>query len=106
MNYTPQYTAIVVNAYNILPNSTVLNHYSLTSTYLTKGWQTSFSLNVTQYFPTWGQGVNTVEIYAQTPTGDDWEFCVDNLLVDFVGAGELAKREEEVVRMHVEIDVE
>jgi hypothetical protein len=107
MNYTPQHTAVVINAYGILPNRTVLTHYSLTSTYMTKGWQTNFSLNITKHFPAWGRRVNMVEIYAQTAEGKDWEFCVDDLLVEFVGAGKPAKRaEEEVVEMHVEMDVQ
>jgi hypothetical protein len=115
MNYTPQYTAVVVNAYGILPNHTILTHYSLTSTYFTKGWQPSFPLNITQYFPAWGRGVNMVEIYARTPAGEDWDFCVDDLIVEFVGRGDEEEEGEggrwgrqvgEVATMHVEIDVE
>ena len=25
-----------------------------------------------------------VEIYAQTPSGEDWDFCIDNLMIEFL----------------------
>lgn len=110
MNYTPLYTTVVVNAYGILPNRTLLTHYSLISTYLTKGYQPSFPLNITQFFPTWGRAVNMVEIYAQTPAGEDWDFCVDDLVVEFAAAEDneedgLGLGMDGPVRMHVQIDV-
>jgi hypothetical protein len=111
MNYIPRYTAVFINAYGIV-NHTVLNHYSLVSTYLTAGYQPSFPLNITQVFPTWGRGVNMVEMYAQTPDGEDWDFCVDNLMLEFVPEGQGDKEGDgththvEHLRMHAEVEVE
>jgi hypothetical protein len=87
MNYTPQYTTVFINAYGIVDKE-VRTHYSLASTYLREGHQPSFPLNITQYFPTWGKNVNMVEIYAQTPDGTDWDFCIDNVMVEFVERGD------------------
>lgn len=56
-----------------------------------------------------------VEIYARTPAGEGWDFCVDDLVVEFVGRGDEEEEGEggrwgrqvgEVATMHVEIDVE
>jgi hypothetical protein len=115
MNDTPQYTAVVVNAYGVLPNRTVLTHYSLTSTYQTAGWQKSAALDVATHFPNWGRRVNLVEIYAQTADGRDWPFCLDDLRLRFAPAGgkkgnkgkgkRVEERGQEVVEMHVEMDV-
>jgi hypothetical protein len=107
MNYTPLYTAVFINAYGIV-NNTVLSHYSLASTYLTEGYQPSFPLNITQFFPTWGKGVNMVEMYAQTPDGEDWDFCVDNLMLEFLPEGEGDKGhgwDVSHVRMHGEVEI-
>jgi hypothetical protein len=106
MNYTPRYTAVFVNAYGIV-NHSIRTHYSLASTYLTEGYQPSFPINITQYFPTWGRDVNMVEIYAETPEGEDWDFCVDNLMVEFKEGGDDASESRDIphARMHVEIDI-
>jgi hypothetical protein len=84
MNYTPLHTTITINAYGIVGGNEIRTHYSLVSTFLTEGYQPSFPLNITQFFPTWGKNVNMVEIYAQTPSGEDWDFCIDNLMIEFL----------------------
>jgi hypothetical protein len=111
MNYTPLHTAVFVNAYGIVDGKEVRTHYSLASTFLTEGYQPSFPLNITQFFPTWGKNVNMVEIYAQTPSGEDWDFCIDNLLIEFLpevdgeGAG-VSGHDIPPAQMHVSIGMD
>ena len=47
-----------------------------------------------------------VEIYSQTPDGEDWDFCLDNVIVEF-NAKKKEEVEEDIVpaRMHVALDV-
>ena len=52
-----------------------------------------------------------VEIYTQTPSGEDWDFCIDNLMIEFLpevdgeGAG-ASGYDIPPAQMHVSIGME
>ena len=106
MNYTPRYTSIFINAYGVVDKK-LLTHYSLRSTYLREGYWPSYPINITHFLPGWGRNVNMVEIFAETPGGEDWDFCIDDIMVDFQNTEDEEDLEEHVApaRMHVSIDI-
>jgi hypothetical protein len=48
-----------------------------------------------------------VEIYAQTPDGTDWDFCIDNIMVKFGHTADEENPKDNMVplHMHVLIDI-
>jgi hypothetical protein len=63
------------------------------------GYWENFYLNISELFPGWGEMVNMVEIYAESPTGEDedglytgfedWMFCTDDIVVEWIESDEL-----------------
>ena len=52
-----------------------------------------------------------VEMWAQTPDGTDWDFCIDNLMVDFVKEADQESKTASghdipPARMHISIDID
>ena len=86
MNNTPSNTLIYINAYGIDSHKNVTSFHSMVGIYR-KGFNQSHPSNFTSFWPGWGRDVNMVEIYAQTFEGEDVDFCIDNLMLEFTEAG-------------------
>jgi hypothetical protein len=82
LGYVPIYSTVVVQGWKIEEGVAVDSAY-LSRTYLREGHQIISYLDL-QRWPSWQKEFTVIEMWAETRTGEDLEFCIDDLQLEIV----------------------
>ena len=82
LGVVPQYLSIILQGW-VIESGRVVDSAFLSLTYLREGHQSVTKLDLSRW-ASWQKNITVVEMSAESRGGEDWEFCVDDVLVNFV----------------------
>jgi hypothetical protein len=81
LGVVPKYLSIIFQGW-VIENGRAIDNAYLSITYLTEGRKAVRRVNFSEW-ASWQKNITVVEMWAQTLEREDWEFCVDDVLIDF-----------------------
>ena len=79
----PLYLSIIFQGW-VIEHGRAVDYASASLTYLTAGHHGPLKLELYKPWVNWRKNFTVVEMWAQTQEGEDWPFCVDDLVVGLV----------------------
>ena len=81
LGVVPKYLSVIFQGW-VIENGRAIDSAYLSATYLSEGPKAVMRVNFT-YWASWQKNITVVEVWAETQEKEDWEFCVDDVLIVF-----------------------